>query len=225
MQTKRLYYMTRELTTHATVLDVGHDDHGTWFVPDQTVAHVKGGGQKGDRGHINGVAFKDVVAHDGRDGGARHYLENEAPLSVGDKVEIIVDATWRGRQAALHTGGHLVAALAEECFPALRAVSGHHYEGEARVECVGDAPTLGLIQPTMNPALERAVADHLPVQIAGDPFASRAIQIGSYTPVPCGGTHPKCTCVLAGIRITSVKTKDGKLRISYELASGTKDWE
>jgi Ser-tRNA(Ala) deacylase AlaX len=226
MQTKRLYYITRDLMTRATVLETGHDDNGTWFVPDQTVAHVKGGGQKGDRGSVNGIAFRDVIARDGRGGAAQHYLEGAAAFAAGSEVDIVVDAKWRGRQASLHNGGHLVAALVEQHFPALRAVSAHHYEGEARVECVGDPPPdLGTIQATLNPALVRAIANGLPVRIAGDPFSTRAIQIGKYTPVPCGGTHPNSTGALVEIRITGVKNKDGKLRISYELAPETGDWE
>lgn len=220
MTTTRLYYSSSELTTLATVLEIGHDERGTWVVPDKTVAHVKGGGQRGDRGTIGGVAFKDVLASDGRDGAACHVLEGTAPFLVGAEVEIRVDPEWRRRQAASHNGGHLVAALVETHFPGLRAVSAHHYEGEARVEFIGEAPSdLGALQGTLATALQLAISGELPIRIVGDPFSNRAIQIAEYPPVPCGGTHPPSTRDLVGVKITRVKNKDGKLRISYEMAA------
>jgi Ser-tRNA(Ala) deacylase AlaX len=215
--TKRLYYSTNELTVRATVVEIGHDENGTWVVPDQTVAHVKGGGQRADRGTIGGAALKDVVAREGRNGAAYHYIEGTPLFAVGDAVEIKVDPEWRRRQAVSHDGGHLIAAVVEEHFHELKAVSGHHYEGEARVEFVGNPPSdLAAFQTTLEAALKQAIDSDLPIQIIGDPFVNRAVQIGTYPPVPCGGTHPVSTRELGRIEIKSVKNKGGKFRVSYE---------
>lgn len=217
--TKRVYYATNELTTFATIVEIGRDENGTWVVPDKTVAHVKGGGQRADRGTIGTAIIKDVVARDGRNGAAYHYIEGEPPFIVGDTVEIQVDREWRRIQAAYHDGGHLIAALAEAVFPGLKAVAGHHYQGEARVEFVGEQlPDLVTFKTKLETELHDAIQRDLPIQIVGDPFETRAIQIGTYPPVSCGGTHPTSTRELGRIEIKSVKVKGGKLRVSYELS-------
>jgi alanyl-tRNA synthetase len=50
---------------------------------------------------------------------------------------------------------------------------------------------------------------------ANKPF--RVLQIGDYKPVPCGGTHLSNTSEIGSILIKKVKTKDGVLKISYEI--------
>jgi alanyl-tRNA synthetase len=49
----------------------------------------------------------------------------------------------------------------------------------------------------------------------GEPF--RVLQIGDYKPVPCGGTHLSNANEIGSILIKKVKTKDGVLKISYEI--------
>lgn len=218
--TRRRYYETSDLQVVTRVTDTGLDKTGPWIVTEETVAHVKGGGQKGDRGTINGIAFHDVVGSEGRNGPARHYVDCEPPFTVGDTVTIQVDAQWRQRQATLHDGGHLTAAVGEVLVPGLKAVSGHHYDGESRVEFIGDLPpNLDDFGVKLETAINEAVRSDLLIRIVGDPFENRAVQIGDYPPVPCGGTHPKSTSELGRVEIRSVKAKGGKLRVSYEVVA------
>lgn len=179
----------------------------TWF-------HPQGGGQKADRGTIAGKAVVNVT-HD--DGEINHYLLDTDGLYVGQEVLIIVDAEWRDANARLHTGGHLIAALAEEAFPTLRASGGHHWPGEARVEFTGDdLPDPNEVLRVLGSKLDQAVTDDLPVQVLFED-ASRSIKIGGHAPVPCGGTHAVSTGRLNGIALTKVKVKGGKLRVSYQV--------
>ena len=105
----------------------------------ETLFHPQGGGQKADRGTIGGRAVTHVAHADG--GEVNHYLDSTDGLSVGDAVEIAVDAEWRQLNARWHTAGHLIAAVVEKLFPTLQGVAGHHWPGEGRVEFApGDVP-------------------------------------------------------------------------------------
>lgn len=226
-KTKRLYYETHALETQAMVKDLGHDDHGHYVILDQTVAHPKGGGARSDRGSVGTVTFNEVVA-DGRDGDLRHYFDDgEPPFAVGHVVEVKVDPEWRLLQAKYHSAGHLLAAVAEEQFPGIRAVGGHHFAGEARIEFeprpmpFGDGyiplPTdLNDVKTKLDAALKDAIERNLPIQIL-DPYQNRQVQVGSYPPVGCGGVHCKTTGELGRVEIKSVKVKDRKLRLSYQV--------
>lgn len=104
----------------------------------------------------------------------------------------------------------------EQLFPGLKAVGAHHWSGEARVEFVGEnLPKSELVQMKLSEALKQAIQDNLSVSIIGDPIRSRAIQIGVFPAVSCGGTHLQNLGVLGQVKITAVKVKGGKLRLSY----------
>jgi alanyl-tRNA synthetase len=218
-KTKRLYYESHNLETQAKVMDLGHDDHGHYVILDQTVAHVKGGGAKADRGTIGTATFNEVLA-DGRDGDPRHYLDGAPTFAVGDVVEVKVDPEWRALQAAYHSAGHILAAVAEEQFPAIKAVAGHHYVGEARVEFTGEPVPADLndLKTKLDAALKDAIMRDLPIQVL-NPYQNRQVQVGSHPPVACGGVHCKTTGELGRVEIKSVKLK-GRLRLSYEVLRG-----
>ncbi len=214
--TKLLYLANGEiLSCTATVQNISRDDRGPFCVLDQTVAHKKGGGQKGDQGDIGGVQFLDVALVDGE---IRHYLAVLPHFAIGDQVVVTPDQAWRKRNSRYHSGGHAMAAIVDANYPELVAVAGHHYKGEARVEfngtLTGDGATF---IARISELLAEAVDADLPIRIVGDPFASRAIQIGDYPPVPCGGTHVASTGQLGKLLIRSVKVKDGKTRVSYDV--------
>lgn len=221
-KTKRLYLESDALTSQATVTAIGHDDHGHYVILDKTLAHVKGGGAKADRGSIGTLTFSEVLA-EGRDCDPRHYLDGEpTTFAVGDVVVIEVDSDWRAAQAASHSGGHLIAALAEELFPTLKAVAGHHYVGESRLEFVGEPfpADLNDLKAKLDAALKDAIERDLPIQVL-DPYQNRRVQVGLFPAVGCGGVHCKTTGELGRVEIKSLKLKGGKLRLSYEAVPQT----
>lgn len=182
---------------------------------DRTLFHPQGGGQKSDRGRI-GPAEVTHVAHNGND--IDHHVGNPAGLVVGAEVTLEVDEAWRRLNAAYHTAGHLLAAVVETIYPALRAVSGHQWPGEGRVEFTGDIPTAPMGIEDINSRLAADLAAKLPVTIEGDPLQDRAIKIGDYPPLPCGGTHVSHLGEIATIRVSAVKAKSGRIRISFDAS-------
>jgi alanyl-tRNA synthetase len=181
----------------------------TWF-------HPQGGGQKGDRGSISGKVVVSVT-HDDADE-INHYVEDTSGLYVGREVIVEVDAQWRSVNAKLHTGGHLIAAIAESLFPSLKAVGGHHWPGEARVEfTASEFPYLDEMKGALVAEVARAVRADSQVKVVFGDDSSRSIQIGDYAPVPCGGTHVDRTSLLSDLQVSKLKMKGSRLRVSYQI--------
>lgn len=185
-------------------------DH-SWF-------HPQGGGQKGDRGRLGPVRVLDV--RHGPDGAVDHHVDSLEGLSVGQTLPFEIDLDWRRDNAVSHSSGHLIAAVCERLFVGFTATSGHHWPGEARVEFVGE--DLERIQSRLGEvevALADCLAAKLPVDLHGEPLTDRAIRIGDFAAVPCGGTHVSSLGEIGAISIRSVKIKGGKARVSYESAA------
>lgn len=204
----------QRLTGNATVLEV-LPGQPTVVRLDRTIFHAQGGGQKADRGHIGDARVLHVV-HNGAF--VDHQVDDAAGLSVGAEVALVVDADWRALNAALHTAGHLVGGVVEALYPALKAVAGHQWPGEGRVEFVGDLGAEEIDMAAINTRLAEDIARDLPVGIVGDPFTQRAIRIGNYAPIPCGGTHVVSLGDIASASVRSVKAKGGKVRMGFDAA-------
>lgn len=212
--TLKNYLASSELTQNTLIVDIGVDVNGKFVRLKETLFHGQGGGQKSDKGYINDSPVINVQYT--VDGEVNHYIDEKTPLTVGDPVSIVVDEIIRIHNTRLHSAGHFISAVAEKLFNGLSAVGGHHWPGESRVEFEGEMPT-GDIVLTLENALAQGIADNLDVTIEGDPFHSRKIKFGDFYPVSCGGTHVKNTRELFGLRITGVKAKKGRLRISYDI--------
>ena len=214
MTTKNMYLENMDLfEVDATVEEVGEEGGGTWLRLDRTIFHAQGGGQKPDRGTIDEAAVTHV-AH-GPAGAGLHFVDSAATLGVGDRVHLLVDPEFRFESARYHSAGHLIAALIETSFPGLRARSGHHWPGEARVEFDGMIPSPSEVEERLLGGLSQAVASGARVQVEGDPYEARTIRIGPGEPVPCGGTHVTTLSQLAGVHVQRVRKKSGRLRVSY----------
>jgi alanyl-tRNA synthetase len=149
-----------------------------------------------------------------------------------DDVTCKIDFNRRLLNAKYHTAGHLVAGCLENAHPQMIATKCHAFPGEAYVEFQGASDLqIQSIQELVNQPLQRKISTKvfeidlssfeskyykLPYSVpANKPF--RVLQIGDYKPVPCGGTHLSNTDEIGSILIKKVKTKDGVLKISYEI--------
>lgn len=183
---------------------------------DKTWFHAQGGGQRGDRGTIGPAAVVDTKHTE--DGEVDHFVASLEGLSVGQAYPIKVDGKWRLTNAASHSAGHLIAALVDPAFPQIKAVQGHHWPGEARVEFEGkiDDDLVLKVMGFLQAALDKAIAEKWPVSVLGDPFVNRSIRLGVAEAVPCGGTHVAHLGQIKNIAVKSVKKKGDRLRVSYD---------
>ena len=182
--------------------------HQTWF-------HAQGGGQKADRGHI-GPAQVLHVSHNGDN--IDHFVDRVEGLEVGQAYVFEIDAEWRRLNSVYHTSGHLIASLVESLNPKFIAIAGHQWPGEARVEFLAESDSfLGPdFKFQLQHKIDEAIASSLKIRLEGDPFTSRAIGIGEFAPIPCGGTHLQSLAEVQTVQVKDMKIKKGKLRVSYE---------
>lgn len=212
--TRKAYLEQADTTGNVTVTELIAGDHPivrvaeTWF-------HPQGGGQKSDRGTI-GPARVLHVAHNG--GVVDHVVDSLAGLSVGRTYGFAVDAAWRRLNSVYHSAGHLIAGSLERLQPGLTAVSGHQWPGEARVEFEGqpEVSSLDGLAKELSRHLEEILSRSIEVRVMGDPYTSRAIQIGDFPPIPCGGTHVRTLAEISAIRVVGIKKRGGRIRVAYD---------
>lgn len=215
--TNCLYFLSDHLAEEANILEIGQDDKGYFIVCDQTIFHAQGGGQKSDRGSIDGIEVLSVNKRGTpQEFEVVHYLASPLAKKSGDKISMQVDAAARKLHTRLHSLGHLIAHVIDEAYPVFKAVQGHHWPDECRVEfeAANDATAPDLEH--VNELLVAAIAADLPLlsQLTDD--RGRTVQIGNWEPVPCGGTHVKSMSELVSGMVKGVKIKSGRARISYE---------
>lgn len=178
----------------------------TWF-------HPQGGGQKGDRGRIGDCIVLDTKS--GPDGTVDHIVDSAEGVAPGMKLPFEVDADFRRANARMHSAGHLIAAVVEDRFAGLTAVSGHHWPGEGRVEFQIDGPE-EVTEAEVAALVGAGIAADMPITLQGDPYTDRQCAIAQHRPIPCGGTHLPRTAEIGSVELRGIKSRKGKLRIGYD---------
>jgi len=106
--TEKLYELNsycKEFT--ATVLECKSYGDGYAIRLDSTAFFPEGGGQAADPGRLNGIEVTDVQIVDGD---IWHYVA--APLTVGERVEGVLDWETRFARMQHHTAEHIVCGIA-----------------------------------------------------------------------------------------------------------------
>ena len=219
--TERLYLHSTALTGEARIVEIRHGEVSTLRL-NQTLFHPRGGGQPADRGALiladgSGVAVPVMDVRNGDDGAVDHVIAADAPLLLGDRVLMQVDADSRVLHARLHSAGHLLALAGERIAPGLRGVAGHHWPGEARVEFEGVVTNPEDFERALRSMLEEMHSANLPISASLDGGGHRSIAIGLAAPVPCGGTHVAKTTAIGRIDLRKIKIKAGRVRVGYDI--------
>lgn len=173
---------------------------------DQTIFYPQGGGQPSDYGQIRCDEFELDVTHVRQIGNEiRYYVTSGIEIiSTGRESTCVVDQERRMINARYHTAGHLLGNVVESIYPSLKAVKGHSFPKEAYIGFNGSEK---IEQTVILDALQKAVKRKLiikafkiePLAFANEFYELlysmpdnkefRVVQIDSYPPIPCGGTH------------------------------------
>ncbi len=221
--TERLYLHSAALTGEAQIVKIRLGEVSALRL-NQTLFHPRGGGQPSDRGALilsddSGVPVPVIDVRNSDDGAVDHLVASDAPLKLGDRVFMQVDADSRLLHARLHSAGHLLALAGERIEPNLRSIAGHHWPGEARVEFEGIATNPEDFERALRSMLEEMRAANLPIRASLDGDGRRSIAIDLATPVPCGGTHVAQTTAIGRINIRKIRIKAGRVRVGYDIES------
>lgn len=200
----------------AYVVTTGSDQIGPWVELSETIAHIRGGGQLGDRGTVGTMKLIDVRRC--RETKAiRHYVEKLDSLREGEDIVIVIDPEWRKRNSVLHSAGHLLAGVVESLFSNVKATNAHHYPGEARVDFIGPEDA-ELDLAAINVRLSEVLSAHHATSTFVHPDGTRYVRIADFPSVGCGGTHVASTAEIVAIKATKSANKNGVLRIGYDAS-------
>jgi len=206
------------------IKSIGTDSNGIKIQLEDTIFHPKGGGQKDDLGKINDTRVIAVIKDSNNE--INHYVE-QANFTEGQKVSLTIDFNRRLQNAALHSAGHILAAITEKIFPQLQAFQGHHYPNEACIKfkiidknfCLLDKRS---IQEQLEKAMIEYISSSLSIVILFDKNIVRNIQIDVFPPVGCGGTHLANANQLASFTIRNIKIiKNEVCQIGYNATPKT----
>ncbi|MDR2074873.1 MAG: hypothetical protein LBP31_01475 [Holosporales bacterium] len=236
---KQLYLSDTYLfESTARITEQGKDEKGrSYIVLDQTIFHPQGGEQICDQGIISGDLFMATIVDVKKTptGEIFHYCELDIPESLsGVEVSCVIDKERRMLASKYHTAGHLVSGVVEEIAPSLKATKCHAFPGEAYVEFpqASPVPEVSTLQNRLS-EIQKSGAETKIFDISAEDFEKRfyklpydipgrqtlrALQIGEYPPVPCGGTHIKNVSEIENI-IVKVNSRKGSIKVSYSLYS------
>ncbi len=214
MPTKRLYYFNSKQFEHiATVTAITHRT----VELDETIFHPQGGGQPSDVGTIQNIPVMKVVDC-GEANGIQHELESDPTFKVGDKVSLLIEREPRLLFTRLHSGGHLLAHIAEKQFTNLSNPRGHHFPGESRVVFdYTDSLDKEIVATTLMNALKNVVKANTPVISTWSAEHGRTITMDGAT-APCGGTHVDALGEIGEVTFRKVEAKKGSLKLSYNVS-------
>lgn len=198
------------------VIATGTDEHGEWIALQDNIFHPQGGGQPADIGWVNDIPVK-IRKHPS--GQVVAYPEQLIKIEENQPVKAKISAADRLNHSALHTAGHL---LNSELKPfGWKAISGHHFPGESRVEfsplgsqaVLVDNLPLKEIEESINAKLRDGAA--VTAWLEG---TTRITLIENTEPILCGGTHVNNINQISDFSLKAAKFKKGTLRLSYDAA-------
>jgi Ser-tRNA(Ala) deacylase AlaX len=218
--TRLLYQEQGDLHQHeATIESIeelpagsGEDDEGSHAILlDETIFHVRGGGQNFDLGSISLTsdpsavfdvkavrqAEQERVPHFGR-----FVSTDSRPLQEGDRVKMSIDVDRRLLNSRLHTAGHILGCATmqlsrEGVLPDLIETKASHYPDAAAVEFRGLID--GKFKDNIQVRVDELVKKALPVKICfWDRQECEAHGITHFPEKLGGGEEKKFRTVLIG---------------------------
>ncbi len=223
--TERLYFDDPYLRQFAArVNEQGMYAGQPAVVLDRSAFYPEGGGQPGDRGHLNGVQVVDTQAdeHD------RVWHVLAAPLA-DNEVQGEIDWTRRFDFMQQHHGQHLLSAAAEELLDA-RTIAVHLGEDVCTVDLQIASLTAEQVAQLEQQTNAMIWANALvsarfvtPEELANlalrkPPQAYERIRIvsaGAFDHSPCGGTHPQQTGEVGSVVLRRWERYKGGARVEF----------
>ncbi len=243
--TRKLYlddYALRECDAKIVSTE-SQDEDNYRLVLDQSCFYPGGGGQDFDLGTINWPGGRLLVTEvsKGKEGVIYHdgVLEGDAP-ATGAQVHCKLDLDRRFLNSRLHCAGHLIDYAVQQIGKTWKPGRGAHYPDMSFVEYDGDfdAGEAESIACQIEAQLQALVAKGGAIGVKRVP-SDEARKYSAYIPerilgqyqqvhlavypnnfyICCGGTHLADVSQLGKVTITKIKKKDGRIRVSYALAS------
>jgi len=192
------------------------------IVLNQTVFYAQGGGQPSDTGIISweGGQMKvekvywdsDQIIHTGE-------IHGQASIP-GQSVKCTIDHKNRELNSKLHSAGHAIDMAIKTLPYDLKPNKGFHYPEGPYVEYNGSIENQERFIEELESTLGKIINNNEMTSIQCEETSTgkthRTVSFGNYK-VACGGTHVGSLGELKGLYIRKIKSKKGKVKISYNL--------
>jgi len=235
MECKKLYLENLDcLESTAVVLACESRKDGLFdLITDRTPLFPEGGGQRSDRGTVNGAAIvhcreeKDTVIHTAA-----------APFAVGETVEITVDAALRRLHTQQHTGEHMLSYAYQHLFGATN-IGFHMSEDVVTIDLdrmltaeeieAGETYANEMVEadlPVTISIVDGETAADLPLRKRNDKLTEgiRIVTIGDGEMCTCCGTHFTHTAPVGMIKVLEYgKYKQG-CRVTFVCGALARKW-
>lgn len=226
-------------TTQATVVEVNSTATQAEIQLDKTIFYPQGGGQPSDTGIIRSSTGTFTVTHVSYNNGyILHKGKLEGSIHPNNTVQLEIDWQKRSHHMQLHTAGHILDQAVKNLDSKNFGVDGDHGIGKRSFVAFHNKVTESQL-----PEIEKEVAAIInsDLEITDEMVTSkeiakrklklqfqlpenkdlRIVQIGTYPPMPDGGTHLKRTSECFPVALTGVQEKDGLFRVSYTITNLT----
>ena len=227
METRKLYYEDCHLAAFsAQVLSCEESAKGWQIVLDATAFYPEGGGQACDLGTLSGVRVLDVREKDER---VVHLCDG--PLSVGERVEGVIDYERRFDLMQQHSGEHIVSGIIHQRF-GYHNVGFHMGADLVTIDFDGPIPAdeLASIELEANRAVWANLGLHIWYPAEEElphvfyrtkkalPWPVRVVEIPGFDSCACCGVHTAYTGEVGLVKLFSVMGQRGGSRI--EMSCG-----
>ena len=230
-----LIYLTdsykKELTTHV----VSCEKKGQlWeIVLVSTIFYPEGGGQPSDKGFIKTPQGKAHVKHVRLTGeSVIHECSLEGEIHPQDEARCTLDWEIRHYNMRVHSAGHIVHEAVKRIAPTLTPIKGEHgthafieYEGSLPIDKTFaiEKETNAMVRDNVSLKTEFVSLEELKARASWMPKhlpknkPLRILSVGTYEPIPDGGTQVATASEVGIITITAIENTDSAVRIRYQV--------
>ncbi len=223
--TKLIYMEHMNMYSYeSTIEDIKEIDSRTIIILNETIFYPQGGGQPYDTGIIkndNAIFQVEEVRYVNEQ--VYHIGTYESGnLSIGQKVELLVDQEKRILHTRLHSTGHLVDMALKELSIDWTPGKGYHFPNGPYVEYAGNLDGVDKdqlkqsIEDKCNEIISRNIETRLVFEndVLQNGKPRRIVYYGDFS-IPCGGTHVENLGNIGPISIRKIKQEKENIRISY----------
>lgn len=211
--TRKLFWENSYLTQcEANIVDIKENK----VIVNQTIAFAFSGGQKSDKGTINGynILLAEKIGSD-----IVYTLPENHDLKVGDEVNIEIDWAHRYKIMKLHFLTELVLEIVYQTYNFPEKIGANITEEKARVDFVWDG-NISSIFPEIEPMINELISKDMPIKTGYIDIENerRYWEIEGFAKISCGGTHVKSTGEIGNFRLKRRNNSRGKERIEIYLS-------
>ncbi|WP_137297657.1 alanyl-tRNA editing protein [Psychromonas sp. SP041] len=224
----------------ATITNIVHMDDSIAVYCDDTIFYPQSGGQPCDLGYMTIDGLDHMVDYvEITELGVAHLMKANSMNKewLGEKCIQNINMGRRIFNAKSHTAGHLISHIFEKMNNNLSPIKGHHHPDSSYIELIesersNDSFSLELISLEIqkltkeNSRAVQSIELNLSEVQSLRPLLSkfipqttkiRMVAIDGFLPVPCGGTHVSNTSELSNLKITRIRRKKDRIKVSYSI--------